>query len=247
MKVYEVSNIGKRNKNQDQVAIVLKDKRQMIAIVCDGMGGHNSGELASKIVIDYISDCFRLMPQFKNVDEARKWLVNAIKDANSVTFKQASLSANHTGMGTTVVAALIYDNTVLIVNVGDSRCYMITDNMKQVTTDDTFVNELIKTGVITKEEGEHHPKRNVLMKAVGVDATLDFTIDEISLQEGYLLLCSDGLHGAVPNEVIMNVVLSKDTLKNKCNRLINMSLTNGGTDNISIALIQIERGDINDK
>ena len=245
MKTYEVTNIGKRTTNEDQVAIITKNDQQMIALVCDGMGGHNSGELASKIVCEYICDCFRIMPMFKNNEEATHWLSEVVKDANRLTKRQSLTSPAHQGMGTTIVLALIYQKHVFIASVGDSRAYLISpEKMVQLTEDDTFVNELIKSKIITKEEAKNHPKRNVLMKAMGVSDDLEVTIQTYPLEEGYLLLCSDGLYNGENDEQIKYVVLQNHTLKEKCEILVEEAIENGSRDNISIALIEVERRDL---
>ena len=247
MKTYEVTNIGKRTTNEDQVAIITKNDQQMIALVCDGMGGHNSGELASKIVCEYICDCFRIMPVFRNDGEASGWLSEVVKDANRLTKRQSLTSPAHQGMGTTLVLALIYQKQVYIASVGDSRAYRIDDQeIVQLTEDDTFVNELIKSNIITKEEAKNHPKRNVLMKAMGVSEDIEVEVQTYPLQVGYLLLCSDGLYNGENEKQIQNVVLQSCSLKEKCDRLVDEAIENGSRDNISIALIEIEGRDLSE-
>lgn len=247
MKTYDITHIGKRSNNQDQVSITTKNDHQILALVCDGMGGHNSGELASKIVCEYIRDCFRMMPVFQGVDEAKQWLKNVILDANRLTKRQAMTSLVHSGMGTTVVASLIYQQSLFIASVGDSRCYYINHQIIQLTEDDTFVNELIKSGVITKEEAIHHPKRNVLMKAVGVNDELEVEVNQYPLQAGYLLLCSDGLYNVVSEQQIFDIVKANNSLEDKCKILLQTALNQNGTDNITVALVEVEGGDIDDE
>lgn len=246
MKTYDLTHVGKRTINQDQVAIVDKKQHQLLAIVCDGMGGHNSGELASKIVCEYLVDCYKVMPNFSSKEEAKEWLKGALIEANKITHRQAKTSALHSGMGTTAVVVLIYEDTQFVASVGDSRCYKITDEMVQLTNDDTFVNELIKSGVISKEEARFHPKRNVLMRAMGVNEEIEVVVQSYPLEEGYVLLCSDGLYNAVSDEQVKEVLQSKNALKAKCQKLVDLSLKQHGSDNISIALIEVERGDLND-
>ncbi len=244
MKVYDETNIGRRTTNQDKVAIANTRNGQLLAVVCDGMGGHNSGELASKIVCEYMMDCFKIMPGFVSSLEAKSWLEDTIKKANQLTKRQAQTSPMHLGMGTTIVVALVFQNKVYIGNIGDSRCYQIDETITQLTEDDTFVNELIKSGVISKEEAKFHPKRNVLMKAVGVQEDIDVLIQEYDLKQGYLLLCSDGLYNAISENQIYDIVVSENTLERKCHALIDLALKQHGSDNISIALIEVERGDV---
>lgn len=247
MKSFDETNIGKRTSNQDKVAIVNTHDCQLLALVCDGMGGHNSGELASKIVCEYVVECFKRMPVFISAEEAQKWLKEAIIGANGITKKQAQTSTLHAGMGTTIVVALLYKNKVYVANVGDSRCYYVNDTITQWTNDDTFVNELIKSGVISKEEAKFHPKRNVLMKAMGIEDMLDIQIQEYEMLPGYLLLCSDGLYNAVNDEQIKEIVTDSSSVADKCHRLIELALKQNGSDNISVALIEVEGVDLNVK
>ena len=247
MKTFDITHIGKRSVNQDQVTIITKNDQQLIALVCDGMGGHNSGELASKIVCDYIKECFRIMPFFQTLNEAKSWLEEVIVDAHLLTKKQAATSPVHAGMGTTIVVALIYQRQILIANVGDSRCYYIGEKLVQLTDDDTFVNELVKSGVISKDEARLHPKRHVLMKAIGVSDDLEVHAKHYPLKEGYLLLCSDGLYNTVEDDQIYSIVKGVGSLKEKGDTLVDTALNQGGTDNISIALIEIEGRDLNDQ
>lgn len=243
MKFYSTTNIGKRTTNQDQVCIVQNSASQVLAVVCDGMGGHNSGELASKVVCEYIVDCFKIMPAFDSVEEAHKWLDSAIYEAHDITKRLAQTSLIHEGMGTTVVVALVLKNDFLIASVGDSRCYFVSQEINQLTIDDTFVNELIKTGMISYEEAKTHPKRNVLMKAIGVSDEVDSKISKHQLHKGYIVLCSDGLYNSVSDLQIKQVLATQALLQEKVDALVKLSLNQGATDNITIAAIQIEGGE----
>lgn len=246
MKFYDITNIGKRKVNQDQVCVVQNIASQVLAVVCDGMGGHNSGELASKVVCEYIVDCFKIMPAFASIEEAKDWLNGAVFEAHRITKRLSMTSPVHAGMGTTIVVVLVLENHYLVANVGDSRCYFIGKQLEQKTIDDTFVNELIKNGMISKEEAKNHPKRNVLMKAIGVSEEINPKIEVYPLTSGYILLCSDGLYNSVEDLQLYQVMTTNALLKEKLEALVKLSLNQGASDNISIAAIEIDRGDLND-
>ena len=246
MKFNEITNIGKRKNNQDQVCIVQNNASQVLAVICDGMGGHNSGELASKVVCEYIVDCFKIMPAFDSLEEAKIWLEGAVKEAHQITKRLSQTSLVHAGMGTTVVVALVLKEHYLIASVGDSRCYFINHELKLLTIDDTFVNELIKSGMINKDEAKNHPKRNVLMKAIGVSDEIDAKIQIFPLTQGYLLLCSDGLYNSVEEIQLFQIMSTNALLKDKLEALVKLSLNQGASDNISIAAIQIDGGDLDE-
>ena len=130
--------------------------------------------------------------------------------------------------------------------MGDSRCYFINHELKQLTIDDTFVNELIKSGMINKDEAKNHPKRNVLMKAIGVSDEIDAKIQIFPLTQGYLLLCSDGLYNSVEDLQLFQIMSTNALLKDKLEALVKLALNQGASDNISIAAIQIDGGDLDE-
>ncbi len=247
MKTYFATDIGKRTNNEDTVAIVNTKENETLMVVCDGMGGHNSGELASKMVSEYLVDCYKTMPPFINQDEAKKWMNDAIHEAHHITKRFSYTSIIHAGMGTTVVCALIMNQSLLVASVGDSRCYVVDENIHLLTEDDTFVNELLKSGLITSEQARNHDKKNILMKAIGVSDTIDTHVGIYDLNIGYVLLCSDGLYNSVTDVQIKQVLLTKASLEEKGDALILLAKRQGGNDNITVALANIERGDINER
>ena len=195
MNYYAKTDIGKvRSKNQDQAAVIVNTKDQIVAVVCDGMGGHRSGEIASRVVIEHVVSCFNCIPPFDNVDEVKKWIKETIIEADIIVKKTAMQNIEHRGMGTTIVVAVFMDNMLYISHVGDSRAYVLkNDNLIQVTRDHTLVNELIKRGVISEEEGKNHSQKHVLMQAIGADTKIEPSLIELDFVNSLLLLCSDGL------------------------------------------------------
>ncbi|MNP32257.1 Serine/threonine phosphatase stp [compost metagenome] len=171
-------------------------------------------------------------------------LSDAILHANEVIFRTASTDDKYHNMGTTVVAALLNDTEGVIGHIGDSRAYKIANKaVIQLTEDHTLVNELFKNGQISKEDVSHHPRRNVLTRALGTDAEVKVDLDTVKLEEGeVLLLCSDGLSNLVSNEQIIQVAGNLElALEDRADRLLQLALLAGGDDNITLALFELQR------
>ncbi|MDE6539807.1 MAG: Stp1/IreP family PP2C-type Ser/Thr phosphatase [Ruminococcus sp.] len=234
------TDIGlKRDENQDAVRCEYFG-HNVLAVVCDGMGGENAGKEASTIAMEEFFQ--RFSDGYKEIlsdEEIRKLLISSVSAANSVIYTRAKLNYNNFGMGTTCVAAFVTDKSAFIANVGDSRAYLIVENegVFQITTDHNVASLLYEQGRITEEELETHPQKHMLVRAVGVEQTvqadtfiLDYE-DKISL-----LLCSDGLSGYCTDEEIYDVIMSSD-FDNVTENLINLALTKGGRDNVTVAVI----------
>lgn len=244
MNYYAKTDIGKvRNKNQDQATVIANVKDQIIAIVCDGMGGHRAGEIASRVVMDQFVTCFDCIPPFDNADELKKWIEETLRESDAIVKRMALHNSDHHGMGTTIVVAILMDDMLYISHVGDSRAYLFKDNqLSQITTDHTLVNELVNRGAITLEEAKNHSQKNVLTQAIGADTTLNPSLIELDFADSLLLLCSDGLYNCL-NEDEIKDVLSKDTkVTQKVTELIDRANENGGRDNIGVAIIDNREG-----
>ena len=242
MNYYAKTDIGKvRSKNQDQAAVIVKD--QIVAVVCDGMGGHRSGEIASRVVIEHVVSCFNCIPPFDNVDEVKKWIKETIIEADIIVKKTAMQNIEHRGMGTTIVVAVFMDNMLYISHVGDSRAYVLkNDNLIQVTRDHTLVNELIKRGVISEEEGKNHSQKHVLMQAIGADTKIEPSLIELDFVNSLLLLCSDGLYNSLDENKIIEVLRKDIKVPYMVDELIDLANENGGYDNIAVAIIDNRGG-----
>lgn len=240
MKFKSGTDIGlKRDENQDAVRCEYFG-HNVLAVVCDGMGGENSGKEASTIAMEEFFQ--RFSEGYKESledEEIRKLLIASVSAANSVIYTRAKLDFNNFGMGTTCVAAFVTDKSAFIANVGDSRAYLIVENegVFQITTDHNVASLLYEQGRITEEELENHPQKHMLVRAVGVEQTvqadtfiLDYE-DKISL-----LLCSDGLSGYCNDEEIYNVIMDSD-FDNIPQNLIDLALSKGGRDNVTVAVI----------
>lgn len=233
------TDIGlKRDENQDAVRCEYFG-HNVLAVVCDGMGGERAGKEASTIAVEEFFQRFSAgYSESLDDEQIRKLLISSVSAANSVIYTRARLDFKNFGMGTTCVAAYINSKSAFIINVGDSRAYLITDkNLLKVTTDHNVAALLYEKGKITEEEMEEHPQRHMLVRAVGVEKTvlpdtfiLDYE-DKISL-----LLCSDGLSGYCSDEEMYNVILNS-SFDNVAEELIKLANSKGGSDNVTVAVI----------
>ena len=244
MNYYAKTDIGKvRSKNQDQASIIVNIKDQIVAVVCDGMGGHGSGEIASRVVMEHVISCFNCIPPFDNDSEVKKWLMETINEADIIVKKMAMQNIEHNGMGTTIVVAVFMNDMLYISHVGDSRAYILKNaKLVQVTKDHTLVNELIERGAISEEEGKNHSQKHVLMQAIGAETNLNPSLIELEFADSLLLLCSDGLYNSLDETMIVEV-LSKDLKVPKMvDELIDLANEHGGYDNIAVAIIDNREG-----
>lgn len=212
-----------------------------LIIVCDGMGGENSGKDASSIAAEVVRSKFiaGYDPSFSS-KSLKNLLVSSVTVANSVIFNTSHAEPDKSGMGSTCVAAFIdaHSDTVHIVNVGDSRAYLCRkDSIEQITRDHSFVQFLMEQGKITEEEINNHPKKNMLIRAVGVEKELDVDYYEVTLDGARLLLSTDGLHGCCSNDEILSAVNSSE-VEAAAKKLVDMALDKGGPDNITLAIAE---------
>lgn len=242
------SDIGRvRHVNEDQSWVSQLNNGITLAIVADGMGGHQAGDVASQKAVD----AFRSMLEQSaakadlSVQEGKMLIRQAITQANEAVFELASRNENYHNMGTTIVAALVKKDNAIIGHVGDSRAYKITEGViKQITFDHTLVNELVKSGQLSEEEAAHHPRRNVLTRAVGTDSHVEIEVQAIEWSpQDVLLLCSDGLSNMVSDQQILQTIMTeKLELDAKADHLIQLALHAGGDDNITVVLLQEAAG-----
>ncbi len=241
MKISAGTDIGMtRSSNQDSYAIGELPGGAW-AVVCDGMGGHAGGSIASEIAVEKISDCIKSNFR-KGMSSAsvRNVLESAIVCANGDIFDRAHKEPELKGMGTTAVVVVCIDGNAVIAHVGDSRCYHITgETITQVTKDHSLVQEMLDAGVITPEEAVNHPRKNIITRALGGsydDVEVDF--EDIFLSSGdLLLLCSDGLTNHVPDDALLEN-LSGEDFHNFADRLIKLANVNGGSDNITAVIMK---------
>lgn len=238
------SDVGKvREINEDCVYLSEPYTNElMIAIVADGMGGHLAGEIASKTAVETIyQELQSTIQEQRTIEEYQNALEFVIRQANSKVYQQSINQEDYRGMGTTIIASIISPQWIIIGHIGDSRAYLFTENqVKQLTTDHSLVNELLKSGQISQEEAINHPKKNVLTRALGTDENvkIDMHVIEWS-QDQTLLLCTDGLTNRLSEEKILSVVnqarLSPQEITDHLVELANQA---GGEDNISVIVIR---------
>jgi len=219
IEAYGATDVGRRRKlNEDNV---LVDAQSRLYAVCDGMGGHNAGEVASKMAIETIA---AFIQKSDGDEKDITWpygletelsfegnrLKTALRLANKRVFKAADNREDYTGMGTTAVAALANANMLTVGSAGDSRCYLVRGGeLRQLTRDDSWVSAALGEGILNSDDVEHHPLRNVITKAVGARDTIDLDVLEHQLQPGdVVMLCSDGLHGMLNEQELRRILLS---------------------------------------
>ena len=244
---YQSSKGMVRDKNEDAVGAYTNSRQIRLAIIADGIGGNNAGEVASKMTVSYLGQQFE-NSEVANLTAAKKWLGDQLVEANQRIVDYAATSADLAGMGTTMVATLNQDNQFLVANIGDSRGYVLHDGeLIQLTEDHSYVNELVKNGDITPDEAEHNPYKNIITKSLGInaDATADYHEYQSSVGD-QVLLCTDGLTNMVSPEEIKATLAEPISVTDKCVKLIEQANQNGGADNITVLLILNDTGVIND-
>lgn len=227
------SDIGRlRQSNQDAIIVC-----GALVGVADGMGGHNGGETASAGVRDSLCE------QLRDADPSRDALRTAVKTANRLVWLKAQHTPSLSGMGTTLDAVWFSDQRACIAHVGDSRVYrMQAGRLEQITEDQSMVMEMFRSGLITREQADTHPMRNIITRAVGTDPTLDIDMITVGRRKGDIwLICSDGLHGMISDEQIA-AILSHSAPERAADELIAAALQAGGRDNVSVVVVLDQEG-----
>ncbi len=247
MDYYYITDPGKvRERNEDSVCICENGAGEVLLIVADGMGGHKDGEVASSIALQLICERFRNISSVGNKEDAINWIQSTVSEANMDIFKYVASHPESQGMGTTVVLAVLTPSFLLIGNIGDSSGYIYKHGkIHKITVDHTLVNLLVKSGELTPEEAKNHPKKNVLMKALGSSNNVEMDIFNVELDVDGIFLCSDGLTNMLEDEQIARVLGEESTLKQKLEKLVFKANNRGGNDNISIACL-IKEDRLND-
>ncbi|MBQ4165013.1 MAG: Stp1/IreP family PP2C-type Ser/Thr phosphatase [Oscillospiraceae bacterium] len=246
MNVYSKSDIGlQREENQDTVWCEMLGDTACAAVLCDGMGGEKSGGLASQMAVDIISNRIKeSFSEMMNRNSVRNLLITAVSAANSIVYETAQRELDHSVMGTTCVAAIVFGGCAYIVNVGDSRAYHLfvsgdDECIRQITRDHSHVRELVERGEITEEQAKVHPKRNKITRAIGADSSVTPDYFELDVNDGdMLLLCSDGLTSYGDDMDILDICF--EVKREDCTEaLVRYANNNGGHDNVSVAVVDI--------
>lgn len=230
-----------RNSNQDAFIAGQLAENITFAIVCDGMGGANAGNIASEIAVKTVSEyLYNSFRDNMTLNDFERTLKNAISSANLLIFNRAVKDDALKGMGTTIVAAIVKGNDAIIAHVGDSRIYLLNDEIKQLTKDHSIVQTLIENGEISPDDAKHHPRKNVITRALGVEAEVVADFDELTLNTNdTLLLCTDGLTNYVPEANIYEIFKQND-LSLVSETLVSKANENGGGDNITVVTLTAE-------
>lgn len=237
MQAFSMTDIGRHRKmNQDYVYISKRPVGNLpnLFIVADGMGGHNAGEYASRHTVNTIVSS----AASSDFTQPAAILEEAIKAANKELIRQASLDTSMWGMGTTVVAAVIFENRLYVANVGDSRLYIVNNSITQITKDHSYVEEMVRRGEIAREDARLHPDKNIITRAVGAleEIEIDFFEEELACGDE-ILLCSDGLTNMIEDEQIYQIIKMQEDVCEQADKLIETANQNGGKDNITVVIV----------
>lgn len=244
MKAYAKTDIGaKRQTNQDYVFCSMQPVGSLpnLFIVADGMGGHKAGDLASRYTVE------EFLETVKNskADNPITIIEEAVTKSNLSLIKKSKESIDYEGMGTTLVVATIIGKSIYIANVGDSRLYLINNEIQQITRDHSLVEEMISLGEIDRKNARTHEKKNIITRAIGVDSEVVPDFFEVDYVEGdIILMCSDGLSNMIEDEDIKLIINQGNDLSEITDKLIDEANKNGGRDNISVILVEPDYGEV---
>lgn len=235
-----LTDTGKKRAHNEDSGGVLKKDTHLLAVVADGMGGHQAGELASQMAVTYLDEQWQLLNEELSPSNAEKWLTETLQNANTHLYEYAQQNPECLGMGTTIATAICTEHSITIAHIGDSRIYLLNKNgFSLLTEDHSLVNELVKNGQISLDEAENHPRKHMLLRALGTEETTSIDIRTLNWEaEDVVLLCSDGLTNKVSEKVIEEVIRSDQSLVKKANELIRLANVAGGDDNITVILVK---------
>lgn len=230
-----------RDVNEDYYKVIMGNSGlPPVFIIADGMGGHNSGEIASKMAVEsaakYILENIEFITSEETVCEV---IVKAMDQANSYVYTKSQEQQDNFGMGTTLIIAVAYNNKIHIAHIGDSRVYIIRNGrIERITTDHSYIEELIKNGSLTREEARNHPQKNLITRAIGCSENIQIDTYSCDIcKNDSFVLCTDGLTNMLGDDEIMMVVEHSDSQENACNELVERANRNGGADNITAIII----------
>ena len=241
MEVYFQSDIGKRRKsNQDYTATFTNQKNQLLALLADGLGGHQAGDIASRQAVEEIGIAWEATT-IDDSEKAVQWFLQHIQQTNQRIFEKGQSQPTLSGMGTTLEVVTLLDNHLALAHVGDSRIYLFREQrLIALTEDHSLVNALLKSGEITQEMAENHPRKNIITRSLGMPGSLEVDVAIHKIEDhDQLLLCSDGLTNMVSEPKITQILLEAASLQDASQRLIEEANAKGGLDNITVLLIDV--------
>lgn len=231
-----------RKQNQDAYHIEKLDRNSLLCVVCDGMGGAKSGNIASTLAVDvFVQEVRRSWVSGMASDQLEQMLRSAVKLANFTVFDQAQQFEEFDGMGTTLVAVLVRGGRATVINVGDSRAYKVDgDGIRQITRDHSLVQMMVDRGELTPELARTYPGKNFITRAIGTEPLVESDIFHLDVKKGdYLLLCSDGLSNTVDEQEMLFEIVHGVKKQHCCQRLLDIAKNRGAPDNVTSILIMI--------
>ena len=245
IKTFSMTDVGmKRKINQDYVFTSEEAVGNLpnLFVVADGMGGHNAGEVASRMTTMLVKDSIiqKFDPKLSTV-ECGEMIKRAFIDANAEIFEYSRHHKEAEGMGTTASLGFIYKNKLITAHVGDSRVYTVTDaEIRQITTDHSYIQELLRIGSITPEEVKNHPQKNIITRAIGTEPTIKVDVNISDYKGETVFICSDGLSNLVSDEQIFEVINANDDLQMAMVELVELANRKGGNDNITCLAFDLD-------
>ncbi len=239
------SDVGQnRTTNEDYVNWFTNSSKQPLMILCDGMGGHRAGDVASEMAVSHMGQAWK-ETTFSSPESVSVWLLDAVQKVNKLIFQKSLDFVDLDGMGTTLIAATYLNGQLVIAHVGDSRAYLYRDfQFKQLTEDHSLVHELVKSGELTDEEARNHPQRNYITRAIGVKEKIQVDLTSMPILSGdLLLLCTDGLSSVLSDEDLKKVLKNWKSIDEKVTEFIDLANEAGGPDNISVLIASFETGE----
>ena len=242
MESYFLTDTGKvREHNEDSVTILKNKKNEYLLAVADGMGGHKAGEVASSMAIKHLTESFNSLDSMGDKKTCVEWIRTNVNKINDEIFEYTKNHPESKGMGSTLVMAIYTKDYLLFANIGDSSGFVIKkDELFKITKDHTLVNMLVNNGELTESQAANHPKKNILMRALGANNPIEVDIFSVEEEVSGIVLSSDGLTSMLTKTQIERVLANKElSLSEKVIRLIRKSNIRGGLDNISIACLMM--------
>ncbi|MBR4351259.1 MAG: Stp1/IreP family PP2C-type Ser/Thr phosphatase [Bacilli bacterium] len=242
MESYFLTDTGKvREHNEDSVTILKNKKNEYLLAVADGMGGHKAGEVASSMAVNHLTDSFNKLDTMGDKKTCVEWIRTNVNEINNEIFEYTKNHPESKGMGSTLVMAIYTKDYLLFANIGDSSGFVIKkDELFKITKDHTLVNMLVNNGELTETQAANHPKKNILMRALGANNPIEVDIFSVEEEVSGIVLSSDGLTSMLTKTQIERVLANKElSLSEKVIRLIRKSNIRGGLDNISIACLMM--------
>lgn len=228
-----------RTHNEDAGGVFYNKSGQLLAVVADGMGGHQAGDIASQLAVSLIEEKWADVNATISPEHTEQWLHDTIATMNLTIYKRSLEHENFNSMGTTLVTAVITEEYLTVAHIGDSRCYIYNDNgFTQVTEDHSLVNELMRSGQISKTDAKNHPRKNIVLKALGTEEEVLADIQTMSWEKNNkLLLCSDGLTDKVMDDELATLIAQQERVEKIGQQMIDLANKRGGEDNISLIIV----------